>query len=39
MKDQLKIPEGYTPIEYIEYHPKQTHLFSLRIMSKKYILK
>ena len=28
MKDQLKIPEGYTPIEYIEYHPKQTHLFS-----------
>ncbi len=27
MKDQLKFPEGYTPIEYIEYRPKQESLF------------
>ena len=27
MKDQLKLPEGYTPMEYIEFRPKQKNLF------------
>ena len=28
MKDRLTLPEGYTPLEYIEYRPKQEQLFA-----------
>ena len=28
MEDKIHLPEGYTPIEYIEYRPKQEQLFA-----------
>ena len=28
MDDHHQLPEGYTPIEYIEYHPKQEQLYA-----------
>ena len=28
MDDYHQLPEGYTPIEYIEYHPKQEQLYT-----------
>lgn len=28
MEDKIQLPEGYTPVEYIEYRPKQEQLFA-----------
>ena len=28
MEEKRQLPEGYTPLEYIEYRPKQERLFT-----------